>query len=664
MKFANFPFVINPLLSQFALTAMLLMSVVTVGLGGNQQTATASEIADFTVLVYSHGDNDLDGSLIGPGDLQEMGSQATKVNFVVYHDRAVGQEEFDKPHLDLPLGYSGGYVFQVGPNGKAVETLNLDEPYSMSPQTLSWFIYHGLTKYPARTTILVMDDHGGGPAAYFGSPEIDTPKSDPNSAFGPMSVRQVTDALRAGISSATRDGWRGGVNGKRLDAIIHATCVNGSYEVIRALAPYARYSWGSEEVTIGNSARGAWDVDYSASPPRPDSQDVALEYLTSLVSGGPNLYRQLSSNPSYESFRNFSSAIFDLDQIGTVDTAMRGFVDQVKKSNGYKFLVEARARAIGFGDRTGKTNIDLYDLGDLLANIPPSAPAPILAARTALFRSIESMRKYQATGGRYEGVSGLSIYFPSARNGVSLNYQQLPDPTGWTRLIRDSRISGESSIGKLMLTIKKSSLAWKATLTAERKIPPSADGFFAHGEDGGTRGTRVLSRVQATVGAGGPTKVQASGTFNSFTFGGSPVSVRFNRDLTSASFSALLVRAHTGEQTAVTVTMSASFKAGRWTFGAPEFVQQTEGSLATLVPQANDIVAPLLEFLQSAPLPKNSEASTLGISTIPQLGVPPTSKLAALPLQSSDSITIVANLWDDTFEIRGDLAIEQVEVVR
>ncbi len=626
--------------------------------------ASANQLADVTVLVYSHGDNDLDGSLVGPGDLNEMARRAGEVNFVVYHDRAAGREELDAPHLDLPVGYTGGYVFRVGPDGRAVETVNLDEPYSMAPQTLSWFIYHGLTKYPARTTILVMDDHGGGPAAYFGSPELDTPSNDPNAAFGPMSVRQVTDALRAGISAAANEGWRGGRNGMRLDAIVHATCVNGSYEVIRSLAPHARYSWGSEEVTVGSNSKGAWDVNYAAPLPDSNSSDFALDYLKSLVGDGPSLYRQMGTNPSYENFNNISTAIFDLDQMSTVDTAMRGFVEQVKKSNGYRHLVEARSKAIGFGDRTGTTNIDLYDLGDILANISPSAPAPMLSARTALFRSIENARRYLVTGGRYEGASGLSIYFPSARNGMSVSYEQLPDPTGWTRLIRDSRITGESSIGKLTLTTKKTSTAWKATLAAQRKIPSSADGFFAIGDDGGTRGIRVLSRIQATLGAGGPTKTQASGTFSRFTFGDSPVSLRFNKDLTSASFGAILVRASSGEQSTVTATVKATYKGGSWTFGAPEFVQQVGGSLATVIPLASDVIAPLTEYLQTSPLPKNPNAFTLGISTIPQLAVAPSSRLSASVVPASTPLRLVANLWDDSFETRGDLAIEQTEVVR
>lgn len=660
----------NPVRTWRLRTTLLAFSVTVTSVGvdlvadGTTSIATANDLADVTVLVYSHGDNDLDGTLVGPGDLNEMALRANDVNFVVFHDRAVGGEQDDAPHLDLPLGYTGGYVFRVAPGGRAVETVDLREPYSMAPQTLSWFIYHGLTKYPARTTILVMDDHGGGPAAYFGSPELDTPNDDPNAAFGPMSVRQVTDALRAGISAARSSGWRGGQHGNRLDAIVHATCVNGNYEVTRSLAPYARYSWGSEEVTIGSNSDGSWDINYAAPLPDSSSPDFAFEYLKSLVSDGPALYQQMSATPSYENFGNISSAVFDLDQMATVDTAMGSFVEQVKKSNGYRHLLEARSKAIGFGERTGTTNIDLYDLGDLLANISPSAPASMLAARTALFRSIENARRLLVTGGRYEGASGLSIYFPTARNGMSFNYEQLPDPTGWTRLIRDSRITGESSIGELSLTTKQTLTAWRATLTAQRRIPPSADGFFAVGEDAGTRGIRIFSRIQATIGAGGPSKAQASGTFSSFSFGGSPVSLRFNRDLSSATFSAILVRASTGEQSNVTATVKSTFKGGSWVFGAPEFVQQVDGSLATITPHADDLIAPMLEHVLNSPLPKNPNSFTLGVSSTPQLAVTATSRITAEVIPESIQLKVLGNLWDDTFESRGDLAIEQMDIVR
>jgi hypothetical protein len=44
--------------------------------------------------------------------------------------------------------------------------------------------------------------------------------------------------------------------------------------------------------------------------------------------------------------------------------------------------------------------------------------------------------------------------------------------------------------------------------------------------------------------------------------------------------------------------------------------------------------------------------------------VAPSSRLSASVVPASTPLRLVANLWDDSFETRGDLAIEQTEVVR
>ena len=628
-------------------------------------SALAAGTADVTVLVYSHGDNDLDGTLVGPGDLNEMVKQADKVNFVVYHDRAVGKDIADAPHLDLPLGYSNGYVFRVGSDGKTKERKDLGEPYTMDPQTLAWFVYYGLTSYPARTTLLVIDDHGGGPNAYFGSPEYDTPAGDPKQLAGPLSLPDATASIKAGIDAAVKKGWKGGANGKRLDATIMSTCVNGNYEIYRELAPLTRFVWGSEEVTAGNPFDGAIDVNYSASLPAANSSNFALAYLQSLVADGPALYRE-------DSYNSIASAIFDLDQISTVTSALKQFVEQIKKTDGYRYLAEARATAIGFGNENGepRPGLDLYDLGDLIARIPSSAPRDLLAARNALYTSIDGARRYLAVDGPYKGARGLSIYFPQRREGVDLAYQNLPDPSGWTRLIRDAKLTGATPIGEVALSVETTALAWKATAKSQGQIPPSASGRFFLGKDSGTAGIQVSSAVTATVGAGGTNQAQAAGTLFEFFLGTSLVTARFNRDLSTIDYPALLVRANTGSQSEVTVSQSASFKSGKWTFGEPKYLQEVNGALASVTPTSSDLIAPLVTYLAVQSKIENSSGEPvsvppfLGGSSVPQRAWPSVASLVAVPIAAGTKLSLIANLWTDNYETEGDLIIEQTTVTK
>lgn len=630
-----------------------------------EPSALAAGTADVTVLVYSHGDNDLDGALVGPGDLNEMVKQADKVNFVVYHDRAVGKEKFDGPHLDLPLGYSNGYVFRVGSDGKSKERKDLGEPYTMDPQTLAWFVYYGLTSYPARTTLLVLDDHGGGPNAFFGSLDYDTPTDDPKALAGPLSLSDATASIRGGIDAAVKKGWKGGANGKRLDAIILATCVNGNYEVYRELAPLSRFVYGAEEVTIGTPAEGAWDVNYSASLPAANSSNFALSYLQSLVADGPTVYRENGENA-------FASAIFDLDQIGTVTSALKQFVEQVQKADGYRYLAEARAAAIGFGDSNGEARPDLalYDLGDLIARIPPSAPRDLRTARNALYASIDGARRYLAVDGPYKGARGLTIYFPQRREGVDFAYQNVPDPSGWTRLIRDAKLTGATPIGEVTVSVETTALTWKATARSQGKIPTSAVGQFLLGKDAGTAGIQVLSTVPATVGAGGTNQAQAVGTLFEFFLGTSRVTARFSRDLSTIQYPALLVRASTGKQSNVTVSQPASFKSGKWTFGEPRYLQDVNGALASVTPTASDLIAPEVFYVYIQTTGEDESGKTvnvppyLGYTEKPERAWPSVTSLVAVPVAAGTKLSLIASLFTDNYATEGDLMIEQTTITK
>lgn len=626
--------------------------------------------AEITVLIYSHGDNDLDGTLVGPGDLNEMIRQADHVNFVVYHDRAVGKEQNDSLHLDLPLGYTGGYVFRVGSDGKAKEVQPLGEPYTMDPQTLAWFVSYGLTNYPANTTILTLDDHGGGPNAYFGSTDHDTPADDPKAQLGPISLSDMTAALGAGISSAVKAGWKGGANGTRLDAIIHTTCLNGNYEVFRALQPYARYAYGSEEVTYGTADLGSWDIDYSIEPPKASSSDRSLEYLKSLVSSAAATYRAKAATTGLEELHAFARAIFDLDEMSTIDSAMRNLVHQIQRTSSYPLLLDARSGALGFGRSSGEPDpeLNLFDLGDLLARLPASAPRDVLISRDAVYYSLEQARRFLDVSGPYVGAGGLSIYFPGRGPAVNQTYQKLHDPTGWTRLVRDGNASAPIVADTATLSVATTKDALKATLRSAKPLPTSAAGWFALGADTGARQMRVFAQIPARIGAGGSQQAQAAGTFTTFTFGTSSITARFSRDLARLEFDALLVRSATGKQSEVVVRQSSKYKSGVWTFGPPQVLQIEQGSLAVVRVEADDLLAPLVTHLTTPGL-SNDPASRASRSLptpsqiqIPELGVPGTSRLSVAPIAPGSEVLVLASILPDN-AASSDRAITRISSI-
>jgi hypothetical protein len=647
----------------------LVVSTTTWWIGSSDNRGKGS-IAEVTVLVYSHGDNDLDGTLVGPGDLNEMVSQAKHVNFVVYHDRAVGNEPNDSLHLDLPLGYTGGYVFRVGSDGKAKEVQPLGEPYTMEPQTLAWFISYGLTNYPANTTILALDDHGGGPNAYFGSTDDDTPDDDPKAQLGPISLSEMTAALGSGIGSAVKAGWKGGTNGTRFDAIIHSSCLNGNYEIFRALQPYARYAFGSEEVTYGSPDMGSWDIDYSVKPPMPSSSNGSLEYLKSLVGSAGATYRAKAASTGNDQLRAIARAIFDLDEISTIDSAMQNFVHQLQRTGSYPLLLEARNGALGFGRGSGEPdpNLNLYDLGDLLARLPASTPREVLVSRDAVYYSLEQSRRFLDVDGPYVGARGLSVYFPGRGPAVNKTYQKLHDPTGWTRLIRDGNSSAPIAVDDVTLSVATTKDALKATLRSAKPLPTSAAGYFALGNRASPFQMKVSAQIPARLGAGGANQAQAAGTFTAFKFGDSPITARFSRDLTQLEFDALLVRGTTRKQSEVVVRQSSRYKYGLWTFGPPQVLQKENGSFAIVRVEADDLLAPLVTHLTTPGLssdPASSVSKSLPPPNqvqIPELGVAGTSRLSAAPIAPGSELLVLASILPDNAASNDD-AITRISLI-
>jgi hypothetical protein len=355
-----------------------------------------------------------------------------------------------------------------------------------------------------------------------------------------------------------------------------------------------------------------------------------------------------------------------LDRIGTVTTALKQFVDKVKRNDGYRFLAEARVAAVAFGNEDGTPYRDLalYDLGDLIARIPPSAPRDLISARNALYASIESARLTLSVDGPYKGARGLSIYFPGRREGVDLSYQNLPDPTGWTRLIRDAKLTGTTSVGEVALAVDLTASAWKATLKSQKTFPGSTEGAFILGKDVGNGEVQASSTVLATVGAGGPNQAQAVGTLFEFFLGTSLVSANFSRDLSSLVFDAFLVRANTGQQSKVRVSQPASYKSGKWTFGIPSFRQEVNGAFASVTPSSSDLIAPLVKYYAVKSLNKDKEPIPpyLYARQVPQRGVPSLTSLVAVPVANGTKLSLIANLWTDNYGTEGDLVIEQAQI--
>jgi hypothetical protein len=111
--------------------------------------AKPSAVADWTILVYLAGDNDLDS--FGGKDLVEMKKvgSSDRINVIVQRDSADD-------------GGARRYRVRKGTTLAQDEVAELGKTNTGDPKVLTDFLNWGLTKYPAKRTMAVLWNHGSG----------------------------------------------------------------------------------------------------------------------------------------------------------------------------------------------------------------------------------------------------------------------------------------------------------------------------------------------------------------------------------------------------------------------------------------------------------------------------------------------------------------------
>lgn len=253
-------------------------------------------------MVYVAADNNLEPqSLI---DLEEMAEAAgPELNLLVLIDRAEKDQSVpgilpDGGALGLPA-FSDAKVLKIGAEGTEVLE-ELGEIDTMDPQNLSWFIWYGLTEFPAERTGLVLWDHGGAAIIPFGE--------DADTAPGEyLSLPELQQAIGSAIQTAGAD---------KLDLIGFDACLNATLEIARGMAPYGEVMVASQELEAGHG----WDWRSLAvlQEPGADEVDLANAIVTS--------YETHSQESPLGGQSDYTQSAIDLGAVADVDAALKGFV--------------------------------------------------------------------------------------------------------------------------------------------------------------------------------------------------------------------------------------------------------------------------------------------------------------------------------------------------
>ncbi|HEU5102892.1 MAG TPA: clostripain-related cysteine peptidase, partial [Roseiflexaceae bacterium] len=367
--------------------------------------APASGQADWTVLVYLDGDNDLEQSAIDDyAEMASVGSNA-RLNIIVQFDRIASDEDWDDTSNGDWRGVKRFRVERGKKPAKSNQLADLGELNMGDPRTLVDFTTWGIKSYPADHYALIFWDHG---ASWPGVANDDSSDSDM------LTLPELSGAL-AEVRKRT------GV--QKLDLIGFDACLMGQIDVLQSVAPYGHVAIGSADLEPGEGwAWNAWLDDVAKKPP----QDAAA-LAPSIIKSFTTFYKE-EDDPSV------TLAAFDLNKVeqmtSQLDALAGAMIGAMPKS--YKAIGKARSYAAEYA--AGDTDISAIDLGHFADSlVAASTDKQVAAAARALSQTIKAARIAQGHGADHPKTSGISVYFPRKKKHYDSSYLKSSPLTKATR---------------------------------------------------------------------------------------------------------------------------------------------------------------------------------------------------------------------------------------
>ncbi len=344
-------------------------------------------VAEWTVLVYIAADNNLEAAgLMDLNELEGVGS-SPNVNIVAQIDRSADYTDWDGDWTETRR-----YYIQQDSDPDYIHSpvvQNLGEVNTGSPEAVADFAIWGITNYPARKYMLVLWDHGGAWISHL---------SDEDTGDD-LSLSELTGALDS-VKAAT------GLD--KFEVLGFDMCLMSQLEVYQAIAPYARYSVGSEE----NEPGAGWFYMFLEKLVQNPSMEGA-ELSRYVVEYFMYFLREVVGDDDI-----YGLAAVDLSQLGGMTAALSAFNQAVSANPAAALspIADARNNTISYGGfddpemRDFWSSIDLYRFAQLLFDITPSAE--LRNAASGVMQAVNQFVLYEDHVAALSGSNGVSIYFP------------------------------------------------------------------------------------------------------------------------------------------------------------------------------------------------------------------------------------------------------------
>ncbi|MBI3989502.1 MAG: hypothetical protein HY347_07780 [candidate division NC10 bacterium] len=406
--------------------------------------AAKGKKAQWTVLAYLAGDNDLEGAAIKDiNEMEVVGSREGVVDILVQVDRAA---DYDRSNDDWRSARR--YYITQGVEMRRITSkllADLGETNTGDPRILKDFIRYGVQSYPAQQYLLILWNHGSG---FYVPPEMLVGEGAPSRRE--ITLRAAAKLRRSFFHSARRqifelppklrgicydDGSSDCLDNKELKGILQSmsqlmgkkvdvvgmdACLMTNLEVAYQIKDYARFLVGSEETEPADGWPYNTILKGLADNPKISSRDfgrvVVDRYIESYDKPGP--FDQ-----------DVTQAALDLEKLGdlvqAVDTLAKALLAKLPSSDLDQAIYAAWRRSTRFFDNF---YVDLHHFASALAQNTTSQEVQKACREVA--NAIEGkgaqtpLVAEKHLGPGMQKVKGISIYFPPFKN-PSVFYKEL-----------------------------------------------------------------------------------------------------------------------------------------------------------------------------------------------------------------------------------------------
>jgi hypothetical protein len=400
--------------NKYAIIFFLL--ILSVSLTGCFLFPPMDKTAEWTVMVYLDGDNNLETYAIQDLNEMEMIGSTTDVNIVVQIDRipySVLAGNYQEHADDTSNGNwttTRRYYITKDLNPDQISSLliaDLGELNMGDPQTLVDFTNWAATNYPAKKYLLVIWNHGGGFRSLNLAKDI---AWDDTSGGDKITMPELKDALSTITAQI----------GKNIDIVGMDACFMAMTEVAYQIKDYADLLVSSEE----SEPSEGWPYDTILSQLTSDPSLTSTQLATNIVDDYIFAYPPTT---------NVTQSAIDLSYMDNLagqlsNLALAIMNDSVTPIDKYIYAANSTQRYSDFDF------VDLYDLCNKILIYSNNAKVKNIALN--IQQSLDFTVIHSGYNGFMgSGSRGLSIYFPYHYYDNYYNNTNFAQDTWWDEML-------------------------------------------------------------------------------------------------------------------------------------------------------------------------------------------------------------------------------------